>query len=108
MRIFRLKSFPASTTRRQESSARRTAESRRTTIRIRSAWSGRRRAARPAFITCWSRDGNDLRRSWDGRMQASSSAPTIAENSLFELRRLLLEPKLGSALADAKKADAGL
>ena len=50
----------------------------------------------------------DLMRSWDGRMQASSAAPTIAENSIFELRRLLLEPKLGSAPADAKKADAGL
>jgi penicillin amidase len=43
----------------------------------------------------------DLMRSWDGRMQASSAAPTIAENSIAELRRLLLEPKLGSAPADA-------
>jgi penicillin amidase len=47
----------------------------------------------------------DLMRSWDGRMQASSPAPTIAENSIFELRRLLLEPKLGSAPADRTKAD---
>ena len=46
----------------------------------------------------------DLMRSWDGRMQASSAAPTIAENSILELRRLLLEPKLGSAPADAAKA----
>jgi penicillin amidase len=38
----------------------------------------------------------DLMRSWDGRMQASSAAPTIAETSIRELRRLLLEPKLGS------------
>jgi penicillin G amidase len=44
----------------------------------------------------------DLMRSWDGRMQASSAAPTIAENSIVELRRLLLEPKLGSAPASAK------
>jgi len=43
----------------------------------------------------------DLMRSWDGRMQASSAAPTIAENSIVELRRLLLEPKLGSAAADS-------
>ncbi len=41
----------------------------------------------------------DLMRSWDGRMQASSGAPTIAETSIRELRRLLLEPKLGSAPA---------
>jgi penicillin G amidase len=39
----------------------------------------------------------ELMRSWDGRMQASSAAPTIAENCVLELRRLLLEPKLGSA-----------
>ena len=39
----------------------------------------------------------DLMRSWDGRMLASSAAPTITEMSVRELRRLLLEPKLGSA-----------
>jgi len=42
----------------------------------------------------------DLMRSWDGRMQATSAAPTIAQNSIQELRRLLLESKLGSAPAD--------
>jgi penicillin amidase len=47
----------------------------------------------------------ELMRSWDGRMQASSAAPTIAENSVRELRRLLLEPKLGAAPADAAKED---
>jgi penicillin amidase len=47
----------------------------------------------------------DLMRSWDGRMLASSAAPTIAENSILELRRLLLEPKLGRASADSKQAD---
>jgi penicillin G amidase len=50
----------------------------------------------------------DLMRSWDGRMQASSAAPTIAENSILELRRLLLESKLGSAPADGAKADEAL
>jgi len=45
----------------------------------------------------------DLMRSWDGRMQASSAAPTIAENSIRELRRLLLEPKLGVVPADPAK-----
>jgi penicillin amidase len=50
----------------------------------------------------------DLMRSWDGRMQASSAAPTITENSILELRRLLLEPKLGGAPAAAKKVDAVL
>jgi penicillin amidase len=50
------------------------------------------------------RQAADLMRSWDGRMQASSAAPTIAEKSIVELRRLLLEPKLGNAPADAAKA----
>ncbi|HTC35624.1 MAG TPA: penicillin acylase family protein, partial [Bryobacteraceae bacterium] len=39
----------------------------------------------------------DLMRSWDGLMEASSPAPTITENSIGELTRLLLEPKLGTA-----------
>ena len=39
----------------------------------------------------------DLMRGWDGRMMASSAAPTITQASLRELRRLLLEPKLGVA-----------
>ena len=47
----------------------------------------------------------DLMRSWDGRMLASSAAPTIAENSIRELRRLLLEPKLGPSPADSDKDD---
>lgn len=47
----------------------------------------------------------DLMRSWDGRMQASSAAPTITENAIRELRRLLLEPKLGIA-ATERAADA--
>ena len=45
----------------------------------------------------------ELLRSWDGRMQASSAAPTIAENATRELRRLLLEPKLGPTLPKPQK-----
>ncbi len=48
----------------------------------------------------------DLIRSWDGRMLASSAAPTITENAIRELRRLLLESKLGSAPADATQQKA--
>jgi len=39
----------------------------------------------------------DLMRNWDGRMLASSAAPTIAVVAARDLRRLLLEPKLGAA-----------
>jgi penicillin amidase len=46
------------------------------------------------------RQAADLMRSWDGHMDAASAAPTIAENSLRQLQRLLLEPKLGSASDD--------
>jgi penicillin amidase len=45
----------------------------------------------------------DLMRSWDGRMLATSAAPTIAENAIGELRRLLLEPKLGAAPSESRK-----
>jgi penicillin G amidase len=45
----------------------------------------------------------DLMRSWDGRMLATSAAPTIAENAIGELRRLLLEPKLGMAPSESRK-----
>src|SRR5579864_1119378 len=47
----------------------------------------------------------ELMRNWDGRMLASSAAPTIAENSILQLRRLMLEPKLGSAPSDPEKQD---
>jgi len=50
----------------------------------------------------------DLMRGWDGRMLASSAAPTIAETSLRELRRLLLEPKLGIAPAESRSPDSEL
>jgi penicillin amidase len=45
----------------------------------------------------------DLMRSWDGRMLATSAAPTVAENAIGELRRLLLEPKLGAAHSQSRK-----
>ncbi len=47
----------------------------------------------------------DLLRNWDGRMLASSAAPTIAVRSAQELTRLLLEPRLGPAPEDAKMQD---
>jgi len=50
----------------------------------------------------------DLMRGWDGRMLASSAAPTIAQTSIRELRRLLLEPKLGSAPADSTQENGAL
>lgn len=50
----------------------------------------------------------DLMRSWDGRMLATSAAPTITEKSIQELSWLLLEPKLGSAPFDPEKSEAVL
>src|SRR5581483_7560167 len=47
------------------------------------------------------RQAADVMRSWDGRMLASDAAPTITENSERELRRLLLEPKLGAVPGEA-------
>jgi penicillin amidase len=59
------------------------------------------------------RQAADLMRNWDGRMLASSAAPTIAALSTWHLRRLLLESKLGSAPEastnpDAKKKTEGI
>lgn len=55
------------------------------------------------------RQAADLMRSWDGRMLASSAAATIAENATLELRKLLLEPKLGPAQPEPKnEADSEL
>ena len=45
----------------------------------------------------------DLMRSWDGRMLGTLAAPTIAENAIGELRRLLLEPKLGMTAPESRK-----
>ena len=47
----------------------------------------------------------ELMRGWDGRMSATSAAPTIADNSTLQLRRLLLEPTLGSAHSEPSKND---
>jgi penicillin amidase len=48
------------------------------------------------------RQAADLLRSWDGRMLATSAAPTITEKAIHELSWLLLEPKLGIAPSDPK------
>jgi penicillin G amidase len=47
----------------------------------------------------------DLMRNWDGRMLANSAAPTIAEVASRELRRLLLEPRLGKVPPDVANAN---
>src|SRR5205823_2352176 len=39
----------------------------------------------------------DILRSWIGQMTADSAAPTIVSQTRLELKRMLLEPKLGSA-----------
>ena len=49
------------------------------------------------------RQAADLMRNWDGRMVAASAAPVITEFSIRELRRLLLEPRLGAAPSDPKE-----
>jgi len=43
------------------------------------------------------RQASDILRQWDGRMSADSAAPTLQYRARAELRRLLLEPKLGPA-----------
>jgi penicillin G amidase len=43
----------------------------------------------------------DLMRDWDGRLTVESAAATIENRAQYELRRLLLEPKLGPAPKDA-------
>jgi penicillin amidase len=50
----------------------------------------------------------DLMRNWDGRMLASSAAPTIAVRSAQELTRLLLEPRLGAAPEDPTQQETTL
>jgi penicillin G amidase len=47
----------------------------------------------------------DLMRSWDGRMLSTEAAPTITQESIRELNRLLLEPKLGSAISASSTAE---
>jgi len=53
------------------------------------------------------RQAADLLRIWDGRMLATSAAPTITEKAIHQLSWLLLEPKLGSAPSDPE-ADAAV
>ena len=53
-------------------------------------------------VSARSKAAADILRSWDGRMSADSSAPTIVVLAERELTRLLLEPKLGAAIADEK------
>jgi penicillin amidase len=48
------------------------------------------------------RQAADLMRSWDGRMEKDSAAPTIAANARYQLARLLLEPRLGPGNDNAR------
>ena len=50
----------------------------------------------------------EILRQWDGRMIASSAAPTIAVMAREELVRLLLEPKLGAAPTDPEQIETTL
>jgi penicillin amidase len=50
----------------------------------------------------------EILRQWDGRMIASSAAPTIAVKARGELVRLLLEPKLGVAPKDPEQIETTL
>ena len=62
-------------------------------------------AAKP---TARAKQAAELMRNWDGRMLASSAAPTIAVRSAQELTRLLLEPRLGPAPDDPKQQESTL
>jgi len=48
----------------------------------------------------------DLMRDWDGRLTIDSAAATIENRAQSQLRRLLLEPKLGPAPAGAASQEA--
>jgi penicillin amidase len=43
----------------------------------------------------------DLMRSWDGRLSADSAAASLVTNTRYQLRQMLLEPKIGKADADS-------
>jgi penicillin G amidase len=47
----------------------------------------------------------DILRGWNGHMDADSVAPTIATRARVELKRILLEPKLGAAPESATEAE---
>jgi len=50
----------------------------------------------------------DILRLWNGQMDANSAAPTIVTKARVELKRLLLEPKLGPAPEDEKAGGSSL
>ena len=47
----------------------------------------------------------DILRSWNGQMTADSAAPTIVSHARLELKRMLLEPKLGLASDQEQGSD---
>ncbi len=54
------------------------------------------------------RQAAEIMRNWDGRMLASSAAPTLAVRSAQELTRLLLEPRLGVAPENPREQETTL
>jgi penicillin amidase len=48
-------------------------------------------------LSARAQQARDLMRDWDGRLTIDSAAATIENRAQYELRRLLLEPKLGPA-----------
>ena len=46
------------------------------------------------------RTAADLMRSWDGRLTVDSAAASLVTTTRYQLRRMLLEPKLGKDLAE--------
>jgi penicillin G amidase len=50
------------------------------------------------------KEAADILRNWNGQMTADSAAPTIASRGRQEIKRLLLEPKLGPAPEGADPA----
>ena len=51
-------------------------------------------------VTPRARRAAEILQQWNGQMDANSAAPTIASATCTELKRLLLEPKLGRASSD--------
>ena len=48
------------------------------------------------------RKAAELLRTWDGQMNSASAAPTIASATRYELKRILLETRLGSAADESQ------
>jgi len=46
------------------------------------------------------RKAADLMRNWDGRLTTDSAAASVEVNARYELRKMLLEPRLGKDLAE--------